>query len=79
MDDPLSAVDAHVGEALFKECILDELKHKTVLLATNAVHRLYAADQVSVKCFGCPFDKMAFLQPAEIIDIFLTGSQECGF
>lgn len=46
MDDPLSAVDAHVQKALFEDCLIDALGDKTVLLVTNALHFLHVADQV---------------------------------
>lgn len=35
MDDPLSAVDAHVGRALFDGCICGTLRRKTRLLVTH--------------------------------------------
>ena len=47
-DDPLSALDNHVGAALFKEVIAGELKNKTVILITNALQYLPKADQVIV-------------------------------
>ena len=37
LDDPLSAVDSHVGRALFEQCIRGPLRFKTVLLVTNAL------------------------------------------
>ncbi|KAG8700947.1 hypothetical protein FRC11_012543, partial [Ceratobasidium sp. 423] len=48
LDDPLSAVDAHVGHALFHNAILNNLKSrgKTVLLVTHALHFLPAVDRV---------------------------------
>ncbi|CAE7233383.1 unnamed protein product, partial [Rhizoctonia solani] len=48
LDDPLSAVDAHVGHALFHNAILGNLKArgKTVLLVTHALHFLPAVDHV---------------------------------
>ncbi|WVQ94366.1 hypothetical protein IAU59_001445 [Kwoniella sp. CBS 9459] len=46
-DDPLSAVDAHVGKALFENAILPlRAKGKTVLLVTHAVHFLPMVDQI---------------------------------
>jgi len=46
LDDPLSAVDSHVGRALFDECIRGVLKNKTVVLVTNALQYLSQADNV---------------------------------
>lgn len=48
MDDPLSAVDAHVGEALFSNAILAACKArgKTVLLVTHALHFLPQVDYI---------------------------------
>lgn len=37
LDDPLSAVDIHVGKQLFDECINGYLKNKTRLLARHQV------------------------------------------
>jgi ABC-type multidrug transport system fused ATPase/permease subunit len=48
LDDPLAAVDMHVGDTLFELCICGVLKSKTVLLVTNQVHRLSAVDRVLV-------------------------------
>ncbi|KAI0035574.1 ABC protein [Vararia minispora EC-137] len=48
MDDPLSAVDAHVGRALFQSAIHDYLRGrgKTVILVTHALHFLPECDYV---------------------------------
>ncbi|KAH7366157.1 hypothetical protein KP509_18G065700 [Ceratopteris richardii] len=48
LDDIFSAVDAHTGSHLFKECILGLLKGKTVLLVTHQVEFLKGADIVLV-------------------------------
>ncbi|TPX40109.1 hypothetical protein SeLEV6574_g06782 [Synchytrium endobioticum] len=48
MDDPLSAVDAHVGRFLFENCILGALKDKTRILVTHQLHFLHKADYVIV-------------------------------
>jgi ATP-binding cassette subfamily C (CFTR/MRP) protein 1 len=47
-DDPLAAVDAHVGKALLRDCFLGFLAGRTRLLVTNALHVLPEADHVVV-------------------------------
>ncbi|KAF9921984.1 hypothetical protein FBU30_007941 [Linnemannia zychae] len=46
LDDPLSAVDAHVGKYLFKNCILGALQGKTRVLVTHQLHVLPQVDYV---------------------------------
>ena len=48
LDDPLSAVDAHVGHHIFEKCILGSLKSKTVLLVTNALQYIRFCDRIIV-------------------------------
>jgi len=52
MDDPLSAVDAHVGEELFSNLILDSLSGKTRVLVTHQLHVLPRVDYVVVMSAG---------------------------
>lgn len=40
LDDPLSAVDTHVGTHLFEDCIMDYLKNKTRILVTHQIQYL---------------------------------------
>ncbi|KAI3510254.1 hypothetical protein L1887_25787 [Cichorium endivia] len=47
-DDPFSAVDAHTGTHLFRECLLEFLKSKTVIYVTHQVEFLPFADIVLV-------------------------------
>ncbi|XP_020403749.1 putative ABC transporter C family member 15 isoform X2 [Zea mays] len=47
-DDPFSAVDAHTGSQLFKDCVMGILKDKTVLYVTHQVEFLPAADLILV-------------------------------
>ncbi|KAH7884664.1 ABC protein [Phlebopus sp. FC_14] len=49
-DDPLSAVDAHVGKALFEDAIIGALRNRgiTVILVTHAIHFLSQVDYIYV-------------------------------
>nr|CAD7403869.1 unnamed protein product [Timema cristinae] len=48
LDDPLSAVDTHVGKHLFDECINSYLKHKTRILVTHQLQYLKDADTIII-------------------------------
>ncbi|KAJ9563312.1 hypothetical protein OSB04_008472 [Centaurea solstitialis] len=47
-DDPFSAVDAHTGSYLFKECLMGFLESKTVVYVTHQVEFLPVADLILV-------------------------------
>jgi ABC-type multidrug transport system fused ATPase/permease subunit len=53
LDDPLSAVDAHVGQHIFSKCIQEALAGKTRILVTNQTHLLGKCDQVIIMAEGC--------------------------
>ncbi|EJD02283.1 multidrug resistance-associated ABC transporter [Fomitiporia mediterranea MF3/22] len=47
LDDPLSAVDAHVGKAILDDCLLNgPLANKTRVLVTHALHVLAKTDYI---------------------------------
>ncbi|XP_043688420.1 ABC transporter C family member 3-like isoform X1 [Telopea speciosissima] len=48
LDDPFSAVDAHTGAHLFKECLLKILGLKTVIYVTHQIEFLPSADLILV-------------------------------
>ncbi|MCO5600206.1 hypothetical protein L7F22_054315 [Adiantum nelumboides] len=48
LDDIFSAVDAHTGSHIFRECILGMLSSKTILLVTHQIEFLAGADLVLV-------------------------------
>lgn len=48
LDDPLSAVDTHVGKQLFENCILKYLYGKTRILVTHQLQYLRRADLIIV-------------------------------
>ncbi|KAF5283710.1 hypothetical protein FQR65_LT13745 [Abscondita terminalis] len=48
LDDPLSAVDTHVGKELFEKCIKGFLKKKTVILITHQLQYLKDVDHIII-------------------------------
>ncbi|KAJ0743496.1 putative ABC-type xenobiotic transporter [Helianthus annuus] len=48
LDDVFSAVDAHTGSQIFKECVRGILKDKTILLVTHQVDFLHDVDLILV-------------------------------
>jgi ABC-type multidrug transport system fused ATPase/permease subunit len=48
LDDPISALDAHVRTAVFNEVIMGKLKGKSRILATHAVEFMRASDRIIV-------------------------------
>ncbi|KAM8894526.1 ATP-binding cassette sub-family C member 12-like isoform 1-T1 [Spinachia spinachia] len=48
LDDPLSAVDAHVGKHIFEKCIKDELQGKSIILVTHQLQYLEFCDNIMV-------------------------------
>ncbi|XP_077294803.1 putative multidrug resistance-associated protein lethal(2)03659 [Arctopsyche grandis] len=48
LDDPLSAVDAHVGRQLFEDCISNYLRGKTRILITHQLQYLNEVDHIVI-------------------------------
>ncbi|XP_071720080.1 ABC transporter C family member 14-like [Rutidosis leptorrhynchoides] len=48
LDDVFSAVDAHTGSDIFKECVRGVLRNKTILLVTHQVDFLHNVDLILV-------------------------------
>ncbi|CAM9244868.1 unnamed protein product, partial [Ectocarpus fasciculatus] len=48
LDDPLAAVDAHVGQEIFDGCIRGALRGKTRLLVTHQLHLLAECDRIII-------------------------------
>ena len=46
LDDPISALDAHVGKNIMNNCIVGYLKGKTIILATHALQYAAFADKI---------------------------------
>ncbi|XP_033760188.1 LOW QUALITY PROTEIN: multidrug resistance-associated protein 5-like [Pecten maximus] len=52
LDDPLSAVDIHVGRHIFSECLVKCLKGKTILFVTHQLQYLKHCDGIIVMSDG---------------------------
>ncbi|KAF5342618.1 hypothetical protein D9611_001580 [Ephemerocybe angulata] len=52
-DDPLSALDAHVGKAVFENVLRDSLKGKSRILITHTLHFLPQVDYIYTIYDGC--------------------------
>ncbi|XP_052864944.1 ATP-binding cassette sub-family C member 4-like [Anopheles cruzii] len=52
LDDPLSAVDTHVGKHIFEQCILQYLKDKVCVLVTHQLQYLKDIDHVVLMNVG---------------------------
>lgn len=79
LDDPLSAVDAHVGAHIFANSICGGHRDKTIILSThqlNIVHRcdrILWLDQGRIKALGTFVDLMA--NDAEFRDLMSVAQQ----
>ncbi|KAJ2781309.1 hypothetical protein GGI15_003253 [Coemansia interrupta] len=87
LDDPLSAVDAHVGKHIFTQVLGSRglLKTRARILVTNAVQYLASAEQVVMLRDGAIVDQGSFYQVmergGEIYDFvhrFVKNSPEFG-
>ncbi|XP_030747810.1 probable multidrug resistance-associated protein lethal(2)03659 [Sitophilus oryzae] len=52
LDDPLSAVDTHVGKKLFEECIVGFLRNKCTVLVTHQLQYLKTVSKIYVMNSG---------------------------
>eukprot|EP01132_Coremiostelium_polycephalum_P009298 gene9298-11395_t len=78
LDDPLSAVDAHVGRHLFHKCFKGILKGKTVILITNQLNYIPHADQVILLKNGTVSERGTFKSILESGQEFSTILQKYG-
>uniref|UniRef100_A0ACB8FL16 Uncharacterized protein n=1 Tax=Sphaerodactylus townsendi TaxID=933632 RepID=A0ACB8FL16_9SAUR len=67
LDDPLSAVDAQVGQHVFEQVLGPNglLKDKTRLMVTNAVHLLPRVDKIFVMAEGQIFETGSYQELAQ--------------
>ena len=77
LDDPLSAVDAKVGEHIFEQCICRLLGDKIRILVSYAESHMKAADQVVVLHKGSVLGKGSFCELQDggrILDTIINAS-----
>ncbi|KAI0073467.1 ABC protein [Panus rudis PR-1116 ss-1] len=79
-DDPLSAVDAHVGKALFADAIVGACRNrgKTVLLVTHALHFLSQVDYIYTLSNGRVAEQGTFQELVDAHGEFARLIQEFG-
>ena len=75
LDDPLSAVDAKVGEHIFQKCICEYLSSKTRILVSNQVSHMATADQIVLLSKGNVLAKGSFVEMMEsgVLDTVLNN------
>ncbi|WVQ83494.1 hypothetical protein IAT38_005635 [Cryptococcus sp. DSM 104549] len=78
-DDPLSAVDAHVGKALFENAILPlRDQGKTVILVTHALHFLPQVDHICTMRQGKIVEEGTYLDLVQAQGLFSRLMVEFG-
>uniref|UniRef100_A0A6B2KWK1 Uncharacterized protein n=1 Tax=Arcella intermedia TaxID=1963864 RepID=A0A6B2KWK1_9EUKA len=82
LDDPLSAVDAHVGKAIFNECITGALQGKTRILVTHQLQYLKRCDLIviltkgEIEKIGTYDDLMSNYQPfSDLINAHVNDTE----
>lgn len=78
LDDPLSAVDAHVGSRIVDECICGFLKGKTRILVTHQIQYLKVADEIIVMNSGSVQARGSFAELQSMNLDFMKIFQEVG-
>lgn len=68
LDDVFSAVDAHTGSEIFKECVRGALKDKTIILVTHQVDFLHNIDLIMVMKDGM------IVQAGKYADLLKAGT-----
>ncbi|CAL1543597.1 unnamed protein product [Lymnaea stagnalis] len=72
LDDPLSAVDVHLGQHIFQHCILGLLKGRTIIFVTHALEFLKYCDEILVMRDG------AITEKGSHEDVLATGKEYAG-
>ncbi|KNA13623.1 hypothetical protein SOVF_112630 isoform A [Spinacia oleracea] len=77
-DDPLSALDAHVGRQVFEKCIKEDLRGRTRVLVTNQLHFLSQVDRIILVHDGLIKEEGTFEELSESGIMFQTLMENAG-
>ncbi|XP_078176000.1 ABC transporter C family member 2-like isoform X2 [Carex rostrata] len=77
-DDPLSALDAHVGRQVFDKCIKDQLRNKTRVLVTNQLHFLPYVDRIILVHDGVVKEEGTFEELSDTGELFKKLMENAG-
>ncbi|XP_071742643.1 ABC transporter C family member 12-like [Rutidosis leptorrhynchoides] len=77
-DDPLSALDTHVGREVFEKCIKEELRGKTRVLVTNQLHFLHQVDKIILVSEGMIKEEGTFEELSENGPLFKKLMEKVG-
>ncbi|KAJ3358679.1 Multidrug resistance-associated protein 4 [Kappamyces sp. JEL0680] len=72
LDDPLSAVDQHVGRHIFEECFMGYLKEKTVVVAINQLQYLSQLDYIVFVQDGTIYSQGTYAELMKTSERFAT-------
>ncbi|KAI8617356.1 P-loop containing nucleoside triphosphate hydrolase protein [Chytriomyces sp. MP71] len=78
LDDPLAAVDSHVGKHILEECILGVCASKTVLLVSHQLHIAPQASHIVVMDNGVIAEQGSFAELMAAKSGFFSLMQEYG-
>ena len=70
MDDPLSALDAHVAKDVFNKCVRGVFREKAVLLVTHQLHFVERADKILVMKDGEVVERGSYKELIENAEYF---------
>ncbi len=78
LDDPLSAVDAHVGRQIFENCVRGYLEGKTVVLVTHQIQYARQVDRLILLSDGRAVKSGSFEEVSEEAEEFFRSCGEGG-
>ncbi|CAL5201249.1 unnamed protein product [Lathyrus oleraceus] len=77
-DDPLSALDAHIAQEVFRNCIKEGLQEKTRVLVTNQLHFLPQVDKIILVSEGMIKEQGTFEELSKCGPLFQKLMENAG-